>query len=95
METILEAAARLKDAGYTVDYSSTEDGNLRCGACGTEHAPAEMTVDEVVRYEGASNPDDETILLALRCACGARGLYVAAYGPNASATDARVLRDLA
>lgn len=95
METIPEAANRLRAAGYTVDYSSTDDGRLRCGECGTEHAPADMTVDEVVRYEGASNPDDETILLALRCDCGARGLYVAAFGPSASAADAEVLRHLA
>lgn len=94
METVLEAAARLRGAGYDVDFDATEDGHLRCSACGTLHDPATMAVDEVVRYEGASNPDDQAILLALRCECSRRGLYVAGFGPTATAADAAVLRHL-
>ncbi len=95
METVLEATNRLRAAGYDRDFVPTEDGLLRCGACNTEHDPAEMTIDEVVRYEGSTDPDDEAIVLALVCGCGQRGLFVAAYGPNASAADGAVLRRLA
>ncbi|MBK5287353.1 MAG: hypothetical protein JJE46_02685 [Acidimicrobiia bacterium] len=94
METMLEATARLRDAGYTVDFSATDDGYLQCGACGTAHDPATMTIDEVVRFEGASNPDDESMLLALSCDCGQPGLYVTAFGPNASTADIAVLQRL-
>lgn len=91
METVLEAAARLRRIGYTADFSPTEDGRLQCDTCGELHDPATMVIDEVVRYEGASDPDDEAILLAMRCVCDRAGLYVAAFGPNASAADAAVL----
>ncbi len=94
METILEAAARLREAGYVADFSATEDGRLRCGACGTEHDPETMVIDETVRYEGLSDPGDETILLALRCGCDRRGLYTTAYGANAGTGDTAVLRRL-
>ena len=94
METVLEAAARLRDAGYTVDFSATDDGYLRCGACGTDHDAATMTIEETMRYEGASDPDDEMMLLALRCECGRPGLYVTAFGPNASTADVAVLQRL-
>lgn len=94
METIPEVARRLRAAGYVVDFTATEQGNLRCGECGSEHAPAEMQIDETVRYEGVTNPADETILLALDCECGKKGLFYAGFGINASTADARVLRNL-
>jgi len=94
METVLEATQRLRADGYDADFTPTADGRLRCGACGTEHDPETMAVDEVVRYEGASDPQDEAILLALRCTCGRRGLYSTAFGPAASPADDAVLRRL-
>jgi len=53
-----------------------------------------MVIDEVVRYEGESNPDDEAILLAMRCGCDQQGLCSAAYGANASTGDIAVLQRL-
>lgn len=94
METIPEAAKRLRAAGYDRDFGATEDGMLVCDACDQNHDPTEMKIDEVVRYEGATNPADETILLALECSCGAKGLYYAGFGINASLADSRVLRNL-
>jgi hypothetical protein len=91
METVLEAMTRLRRSGYAADFDATADGRLRCRACGTDHDPAGMAIDERVRYEGASDPADEAIVLAMRCTCGRPGLYVAGYGPSASAADAAVL----
>ena len=94
METALEAAARLRSQGYAIDFSATNEGRLRCGACGVTHDPSTVVIEHVFRYEGASDPDDQTILLALRCGCGGGGLYLAAYGPEATAADVTVLRQL-
>ena len=94
METIPEAARRLRADGFTSDFDATEEGLLLCGVCDSSHDPAEMTIHETVRYEGATNPSDETILIALECSCGAKGLYYAGFGPNATRADARVLRHL-
>lgn len=94
METILEASERLRRRGYAGDFSATDEGLLRCQGCGTNHEPAELEIHEVVRYEGASNPDDEEILFALECGCGRRGLYVSAFGPGVGTGDVAVLRKL-
>jgi len=59
-----------------------------------KHDLATMVIDEVVRYEGESNPDDEAILLAMRCGCDQQGLCSAAYGANASTGDIAVLQRL-
>ena len=94
MEMVLEATARLRDSGYVVDFTATKDGRLRCGACRTVHDPTSMVIDEIVRCEGASDPDDQTILFALQCSCERPGLNVTGFGTSASAADVAVLRRL-
>lgn len=94
METIPEAAQRLRAEGFDLDFDATEEGVFLCGACDRPHQPEEMKIHHVVRYEGATNPGDETILIALECNCGAKGLYYAGFGTNATLADSRVLRNL-
>ena len=94
METLVDAMARLRAAGHTEDFSATPDGELACGGCGSVHEPETMHVDEIVRFEGDSNPDDEAILVALTCSCGVGGLYTAAFGPDASRADVAALTRL-
>jgi hypothetical protein len=94
-ETLTDAIDRLRGSGYEVDFAATDDGRLVCLACDAVYDPAVIVIDHTVRFEGDSNPDDEAILLALRGADGCMGLYIAAFGPSASAHDAEVLRLLA
>ncbi len=94
METVLDASRRLRHDGFVVDFFASKEGRLRCPACGQDHEPRAMSIHEVVRYEGASDPDDQTILLALSSDCGRRGLYSAAFGAAAAPADAIVLRGL-
>jgi hypothetical protein len=83
--------ARLRGRGYLRDYSAVAGGRLRCGQCGTEIDAASVRIDEIVRFEGISDPGDESILFALAGPCGHDGLYSAAYGPNATPEDAAVV----
>ena len=94
METLSEAIERLRKAGYDADFVPTEEGRLRCPACDTEHAPGEMTIDEELRFEGESDPADMSLLIALTCECGAKGLYSTQFGPEISAEDGAVVRAL-
>ena len=46
----------------------------------------------MTRLEGASDPADQLIVVPLACpVCGARGTFVAHYGPEASLEEADVL----
>lgn len=90
METLSEAIARLNDAGY-VKHFYPVDGQLVCDECETRFDPSTLTVDEIVRFEGASDPDDEAILYALTTGDGHRGVYSTAYGAAASSDDIDVL----
>ena len=94
METMLEAMARLRELGYLQDLSSLPGGRLRCSSCDEVVDASEAVIDEIVRYEGASDPDDEEILAAITTPAGHKGLFLAAYGPATPADDVAVLRAL-
>ena len=93
METLVGAIARFRAEGFAVDFSATPDGQLTCGDCGVQD-PASMTVHAIVRFEGDSNPDDESILVALESEGGCRGLFTAAFGLDTPVEDAGVLHHL-
>jgi hypothetical protein len=89
METLSQASTRMRSAGYIENWIA-EGGMLRCFACNASYNPAAVAVDEVVRFEGSSDPGDEAILFALAGPCGHRGQYSSAYGSYGSADDAAV-----
>jgi hypothetical protein len=81
--TVSEAIAELIADGYTDDLR-LDDGHVYCGGCGTAHTTDMVEVDRVLRFEGPSDPADEAIVLGLRCPeCGAQGILVSAFGPDA------------
>jgi hypothetical protein len=93
METLSEAIKRLTGAGYVHDLRAV-GGQLVCDRCGSRFDPSETTVNDVVRFEGISDPDDQAILYALGTVNGPLGLYAAAYGVAASADHISVARRL-
>ena len=85
-DTVTEAVELLTAEGYTHDFNaSLQDGGLLgCAACGTASPLGALVVERQYRFEGASDPDDEDIVVGVRCpACGARGIVTSAFGPDA------------
>lgn len=91
METVSEALRRLTAAGYSDDYRAEAQG-LRNLSKGTVYSPDRFRVDEVVRFEGDSDPSDESAVFALTLeADGTKGTYTVAYGPLMDALDAETV----
>lgn len=94
LETMSEAISRLERAGYDGSFM-TEEGGLRCAVCGGWHPAGDVAIDEIVRFEGDSDPADEAVLFALHCGhCEAKGTYVSGYGPTMEPADAQVIKAL-
>jgi hypothetical protein len=91
METLTDAIDRLRAAGYALDLFVAPGAVLRCGGCQAAFDAATMQIDEVVRFEGESDPDDEAILFALHGPCGHRGLYSVAFGAQTPTEDVDVV----
>jgi hypothetical protein len=54
-----------------------------------------MELNEILRIEGASDPDDEVAVVAMTCpSCGCKGTLVLKYGSEATPEESDVLRAL-
>jgi len=93
--TLLEVLDELAAAGYAGTMWVTQDGQLRCEACGAVVDTSVVRVHEIRRLEGASDPDDMIAVLALECpVCNMKGTLVVHFGPEASAEEMQVLSEL-
>ena len=93
-DTVTEAVQLLQSLGYADDLDLAGG----CVTCGDRdpHSLAGAVVDHVYRFEGESDPADESIVLGLSLPeWGAKGILVSAYGPMAPADKADALTQLA
>ena len=82
---------RLERDGYD-DQFRGEPAGIRGMKTGLLHRPQDLEITESERFEGISDPADETLVLALRCtAHGCRGTYVVPYGKDMPSTDATLI----
>ena len=62
MDTLSQTLNLLKQQGYTEDFNLHPD----CIECnGLKLSPGEFVIDKVFRFEGESDPSDESILYAI------------------------------
>ena len=93
METLTDVLKRLGSAGYTSDFFARE-GKLGCAECNDLLEPSRVVIDDIVRLEGDSDPDEEVVIYALsEGPCGRRGTFTIVYG--SAAPDADVAVELA
>lgn len=82
MDTLSETMNALKNKGYTTDFNLKND-HLICAKCNEEIKihPHEFEIVETFRFEGESNPDDSSILYAIKAdKYNLKGVLVNAYG---------------
>jgi hypothetical protein len=80
---VAEAIALLRADGYDDSIEVSVDG-IWCSGCNQFHPVTGVMQERIYRFEGASNPDDMSIVVGLRCQiCGRTGVVVSAFGPGA------------
>jgi len=93
--TLSEAVTDLQRRGYTDDLSVAEHC-LVCDARGLNLDPADFHIDEFHRFEGNSDPEDQSIVYAIKSERhGLKGILVNAYGPDASSLTQEMVAKLA
>ena len=93
--TLSEAVNDLQRRGYTDDLQ-VNGQCLVCDAKGASLDPAEFEIDEFHRFEGNSDPEDQSIVYAISSAKhGVKGILVNAFGPSASALTQEMVAKLA
>lgn len=92
-DTLTEALDDLRKQGFTRDYNLKPDC-LKCQQDALELRPDDFDIVDFYRFEGMTDPGDETILYAIAEKNGQRGTLVNAYGPYADAPSAEMVQKL-
>ena len=88
---VLEALAKLKEQGYTTDFKLAENV-LTCNE--GEFDAENFEITSVYRYEGDSNPDDESTVYAIESKSGIKGTLIASYGAYSDKISEKILQKL-
>lgn len=79
MATLSSCMATLVKKGYT-DNFKIEDGKLYAPSTGKSYEAEQLEIDNFYRFEGQSDPGDNSVLYAIKTEDGTRGIIVDAYG---------------
>src|SRR6478672_10156166 len=94
-DTVTEAVNDLSKRGYTDDLRIGTDC-LHCASKDVQLNPKDFKIDEVYRFEGITDPGDESIVYAISSNDGAvKGALVNAYGIYADITSEDMVDKLA
>ena len=93
-DTSSEAINALVAKGYDHNFNLKVEV-LYCHTNDTTLAPDDFQIDEVHRYEGETNPDDEVVVYAISSpSAGIKGILVNAYGVYAEGISAQLVEKL-
>src|SRR5690242_14307242 len=78
---------RLTSGGYEDTWKGEARG-IRALQSGHVHTPDELLIESSDRFEGFSDPDDQAMVMAVRCPSdGCSGTYTVPYGKDMSVID--------
>ena len=94
-DTLSEAVNDLQARGYA-DELTLHDECVICNGNNTALDPDDFTIDEFHRFEGESNPSDESIVYAISSKKhDVKGILVNAFGPSAATLNQAMVTKLA
>ncbi|MEJ7778625.1 MAG: phosphoribosylpyrophosphate synthetase [Daejeonella sp.] len=76
---LLEAVNGLRSRGYTYDFSY-ENACLFCNKISERFEAKDLKITEYYRYEGMSDPEDNSVIYAIESRDGHKGIMIDAYG---------------
>ncbi len=81
MKTLVSSLNCLIQKGYSEDYK-VNDAGLAALKTGKVYQPDQVKVVDFYRFEGTSDPADESILYAIETNDGCKGTLVDSFGPS-------------
>ena len=93
LKTLVSSLNSLVQQGFTEDYKVNEKG-LKSIQSDRIYTPQEVKVLNFYRFEGSSDPADNSILYAIETSDGKRGTLVDAFGPYGDSKLAAFMREV-
>ncbi|MFN2261817.1 MAG: phosphoribosylpyrophosphate synthetase [Psychroflexus sp.] len=91
--TLSQRMNSLRDKGYTEDFNLVDD-IIEHKNKKSKYKIDDFEVDEVYRFEGMSNPADNSILFAISTSDGHKGMLVDGYGITSGQVSKEMLNKL-
>ena len=90
-DTVTEAVKGLKERGYTLDFNLKSN----CIECeGQKLSSNDFEIAEVYRFEGNSDPADESVVFAIESSSGVKGILVNAFGVYSESLSDEMIKKL-
>jgi hypothetical protein len=83
---VAEALDDLKEKGYTYDFNLHEED--------IKKNPEHYKVEQVFRYEGDTDPDEESVVYGIISNLGEKGVFVSGFSANSDNEAAITLNQL-
>jgi hypothetical protein len=95
-DTLSEAVNDLQKRGYTADFLISEDKDcFICGSIERELSPDDFIIDEIYRFEGMTDPADESIVFAISSEkWGVKGMVINSFGADFGYRASRLVEEL-
>lgn len=94
MKTLSSCINKLSSDGYIEQFKVSEDGRLLSSAKEKDYRPEQVHVVNFFRFEGASDPDDSSILYAIETDGGEKGTLTDAYGMYADPRIGKFMKEV-
>lgn len=92
--TLVDAINGLKAQGYTEDFNLKEN-HIACSTGKYQLSPDDFKVDNVFRFEGNSDPEDQSVLYAISSEkFKVKGVLVNAYGIYSNNEASEIIKKL-
>jgi hypothetical protein len=91
--TVTDLLKNLKEEGYVLDFNLQPEC-IECMAPNLKLFPDDFVIDKFFRFEGASNPDDSSIVYAISSKNGLKGTLIDAYGVYADSLTNEMIEKL-
>ena len=88
------AISELQKRGFTHNFSVNDNGQLEEHK-GKFYSFSEVELIEFHRFDGMTNPSDDSILYAIKTRSGLKGTVVDSYGANGSEVTSRFMNRVA
>lgn len=92
-ETLTDALNDLQERGYVYNFNLAEDC-LECQEVNVKLHPEQFSITEFYRFEGPSDPADNSVVYAIESDRGLKGVLVNAYGVYADSLSADMINKL-
>ncbi len=93
LKTMVECHKKMMDDGYKENFSM-DDGQLKCLSTDKKYNANDICIVNFFRFEGQSDPDDNSIMYVIETNDGKKGTLVDAYGAYADADISAFITDV-